>query len=69
MVMIIVTEKVEADERSEARSILLIHRPETEAGGLCCGCYEHACSFAWFPCPQARWAQSILATPGGGDHS
>lgn len=67
MLMIIVTEKADADVVSEARSIVLVHQPDNDNGGMCSGCYEFACSFAWWPCPQVRWAQRVLATGGGGD--
>jgi hypothetical protein len=63
MVVIIETDKPLADEAVDARSILLVHRQEP--GGLCWGCYELHCSFAWFPCPQARWAQRVLTADGG----
>lgn len=67
MVMIIVTKDVRADELSEAQSILLSHQPETETGGLCRGCYEFAGSFAWWPCPQVRWAQRVVVAHDGGE--
>ncbi|WP_341720528.1 hypothetical protein QQG74_13000 [Micromonospora sp. FIMYZ51] len=63
MVVIIEADKAYADEIADARSILLVHRAEPD--GLCWGCHEVSCRFAWFPCPQARWAQRVLAADGG----
>ncbi|WP_117208874.1 hypothetical protein [Allorhizocola rhizosphaerae] len=54
------------DELSEARSILLVHQPEGADGGLCRGCYEFACHFAWWPCPQVRWAQALISAENEG---
>ncbi|HCT77030.1 MAG TPA: hypothetical protein DGG94_12465 [Micromonosporaceae bacterium] len=66
MVVIIVTKQSLPDVRAEARSLLLVHRPESDSGGLCKGCYEFACHFAWWPCPQARWAQRVVHASDGG---
>lgn len=65
MVVIIQMDKTASDDRADAQSILLVHL--AEPGGLCRGCHEHRCSFAWFPCPQVRWARQVLATTEGSD--
>lgn len=56
--VMIQTDKRDAGVLSDARSILLVHRPGQN--GLCLGCYEFARTFAWFPCLQARWAQLVI---------
>ncbi len=65
MVMTIEMDKPAADETADARRILLVHRAASD--GLCAGCLEFTCTFARFPCTQARWAQQVTAgiTEGG----
>ena len=65
--MIIQIDRNNADVTCEARSVLAVHRPAPDS--LCEGCMEIAGSLAWFPCPQARWAQQILHTADLADTS
>ena len=61
MVVMIVMRGGHASQVREARSTLLVHRPENDVDqSLCLGCLEFVCHFAWWPCPQARWARAVL---------
>jgi hypothetical protein len=64
MVVIVEMDKPAADVALDARTILALHR--AEPGGLCRGCHDFAGSYAWSPCPQALWAERVLAAAGGG---
>jgi len=67
MVVTIETDKPDVDEIADARRVLLVHRPARD--GLCAGSLEFACTFARFPCTQARWAQKVVAGGAEGDRS
>jgi hypothetical protein len=62
MVVMIETDKPGTDE-ADARRVLLVHRAASD--GLCAGCLEFTCTFARFPCTQARWA--LKATAGAAE--
>lgn len=66
MVVMVELDQVQSDEAAQARSLLAVHRAERDVGGFCLGCLEFACRLAWWPCPQARWAQALLASAEGG---
>jgi hypothetical protein len=63
--MLIAVKDSRPDVLSEARLVLMVHRPEADGGGLCRGCYEFAYHVAWWPCPQVRWAQALVAAKDG----
>jgi len=65
MVMMIDTDKPGVDAGADARRVLLVHRAAPD--GLCAGCLEFTCTFARFPCTQARWAQKVIAGGAEGD--
>lgn len=63
--MMIEADKPNADAGADARRVLLVHRAATD--GLCAGCLEFTCTFALFPCTQARWALQVIgSTTAGG---
>jgi hypothetical protein len=45
-----------------AAQLLADHRPD--AVRACVGCYEQWGRLTWWPCPQAEWAQRVLAEAG-----
>ncbi|GAA1378374.1 hypothetical protein GCM10009661_49800 [Catellatospora chokoriensis] len=61
--VVIEVDKAVADAAADARAVLLAHR--AVPGGMCRGCHEFRRAFAWFPCPQAVWAQRVLRPAGG----
>ncbi|MBL0888493.1 hypothetical protein [Myceligenerans indicum] len=63
MVMIVEVDKSASGVVADAESIVRLHR--ADAGGMCLGCYELWCAFAWHPCPRLRWAQMVLAESAG----
>ncbi|GAA1396738.1 hypothetical protein ACFQZ4_11900 [Catellatospora coxensis] len=64
MVMMIESDKPGADAGADARRILLVHRSASD--GLCAGCLEFTCTFAVYPCTQARWALRVTARDAAG---
>lgn len=58
--MIIVLKETRADHVAEAHALLVAHQPERSGGGLCRGCSVFANHILWWPCPQAKWARSVL---------
>jgi hypothetical protein len=64
--VVIVVKADEWCEAEEARTILAVHRAESETGGLCAGCIGFAGRAAWWPCPQAEWARGVLADESSG---
>lgn len=52
---------------ADARKVLLVHRASPD--GWCAGCLEFTCTFARFPCPQARQAQEMTSEAAGGDRT
>jgi hypothetical protein len=52
MIVMIETDKADADAGADARRLLPVYRAAPD--GLCAGCLEFTCTFARLPCTQAR---------------